>query len=109
MSRAALRRSPNGGKLFDMVEKVGLEDDVVRWGLNTVISESRHRRLVEKVFEMRRIVHEKLMETQSDAVEFYDVNRFSPACNPLPQSSVRGCPGRMTLPWKNITENPRFI
>ena len=99
---------PERGKLFDMVGKVGLADDVIRWGLNTVISKSRHGRLMEKVFEMRRIVHEKLMETKSDAVEFYDVNRFLRHVT-VYRNLLFADAGADDFAVENITENPIFI
>ena len=67
---------PARERLLDMVCKVGVEGDIIRWGLNTVISEQRHHPLMVKIFEMRRVVHERLSASGDDAVEFYDVNRF---------------------------------
>jgi energy-coupling factor transporter ATP-binding protein EcfA2 len=100
--------SPDRGKLLDMVQKVGLGDDIIRWGLNTVISESRYLRLMEKLFEMRRIVHEKLMETQADVVEFYDVNRFLRHVT-LYRNLLFGDAEADDFALENITENPAFM
>ncbi|WP_373500236.1 ATP-binding cassette domain-containing protein [Desulfococcus sp.] len=99
---------PDRGELLDMVQKVGLADDVIRWGLNTVISRGRHHSLMEKIFEMRRIVHEKLLASQADAVEFYDVNRFLRHVT-LYRNLLFGDAAADEFILENITETPRFV
>ncbi|AOY60247.1 MULTISPECIES: ATP-binding cassette domain-containing protein [Desulfococcus] len=105
---AAGSHLPDRSVLLDMVRKVGLGDDVVRWGLNTVITEGRRGRFMEKVFEMRRLVHEKLVESHSDAVEFYDVNQFLRHV-PLFRNLLFGDGGRDGFTLEGITGNRRFM
>ncbi len=67
---------PDPAPLLDMVRQVGLGDDVIRFGLNRMIPPEQHRKLVEKVFDMRLTVHRKLARSHPELVEFYDVDRY---------------------------------
>ena len=78
----ALKRSglmtelPDSPELIDMIDNVGLAEDVIRWGLRTVIPPRQVYPLVDRFLRMRDIVSSELQRQFSNVVEFYDANRF---------------------------------
>jgi len=81
-SCSALQRSgilaklPDSRELITMIENVGLAEDVIRWGLRTVIPPRQAYPLVDKFVRMRDIVSNELRRQFSHVVEFYDANLF---------------------------------
>ncbi|SHO52473.1 ABC transporter ATP-binding protein/permease [Desulfopila aestuarii] len=81
-SCSALQRSgvldelPDSPDLINMIANVGLAEDVIRWGLRTVIPPRQAYPLVDKFLRMRDIVSSELRRQFSHVVEFYDANLF---------------------------------
>ncbi len=81
--------------MIDMVEEVGLSEDVLRWGLRSVIPPDKATRLIGKFLLMRTIIQNELHEEFSKAVEFYDPEKFleySTIATNLTFSSYPGTP-----------------
>ena len=71
-----LSELPDSRALIRIIEEVGLAEDVIRWGLRTVIPPRQALPLVEKFLHMREIVTTRLKGEFSHVVEFYDANGF---------------------------------
>jgi len=71
-----LKKLPTTQDMITMIEDVGLAEDVIRWGLGTVIPPRQAYPLVDKFLRMRDIVANELKSDFSHVVEFYDVNLF---------------------------------
>lgn len=67
---------PDSGELIAMIKDVGLAEDVIRWGLKTVIPPKKAYPLVDKFLRMRDIVVSELQRQFAQVVEFYDANIF---------------------------------
>jgi len=67
---------PSRQEIFEIITEVGLVPDLVRWGLRSTISPQRARPMISSFLKMRKIVRRKMGSDISEAVEFYDVNRF---------------------------------
>ncbi|MGI9537757.1 MAG: ABC transporter transmembrane domain-containing protein [Desulfocapsaceae bacterium] len=67
---------PNRQEIFEIVTEVGLAPDLIRWGLRSTISPLRAEPMISSFIKMREIVRRKMGTDISQAVEFYDVNRF---------------------------------
>lgn len=67
---------PERDDIIEMINNVGLSEDVIRWGLKTVIPPKHAYPLVDKFLRMREIVLEQLREQFTHVVEFYDSNDF---------------------------------
>lgn len=63
-------------KLFEVIRDVGLEDNILTFGFNSVLPSCRVAHLREKILRMRRIIHEELAEEFDELAEFYDGNSF---------------------------------
>ncbi len=59
-----------------MIDEVGLTEDILRMGLNTVLTESRHGGLAEKLVEVRREFQHRWAGELARDVEFFDSNQF---------------------------------
>ncbi len=67
---------PDVNELVEMIRVVGLEDDVLAWGLKSVIPPERAEIFVDKFIQMRKIIRGKLKDDFTRAVEFYDLESF---------------------------------
>jgi len=67
---------PDREDLVDMIREVGLAEDVVRWGLRSVILPKRAEPMMPSFLRMRRIIQNELRSEFSQAVEFYDATVF---------------------------------
>lgn len=86
---------PDSREVIAMVENVGLAEDVIRWGLRTVIPPKKAYPLVDQFLRMREIVNSELFHRFAHVVEFYDANRFleySPLAINITFSSYPGSP-----------------
>jgi len=73
---AVLAELPDSRELITMIENVGLAEDVIRWGLRTVIPPRQAYPLVDKFLRMRDIVANELRRQFGHVVEFYDAGLF---------------------------------
>jgi ABC-type multidrug transport system fused ATPase/permease subunit len=69
-------RLPDDLRLVEAARTVGLGDDLVRFGLDTVVDPDRNPAMTERIFRMRAAVHSRLAAAGKRDVEFFDVNRF---------------------------------
>ncbi len=67
---------PDRRQLIEMVSEVGLTEDVIRWGLQTVIAPETARPLVDKFLRMRDIVQNEFKNRLVNTIEFYDIESF---------------------------------
>ena len=63
-------------RLFQVVRDVGLEDDILRFGFNSVIPRQRVLPLKKTFLRMRQIISGELNREFSRVIEVYDANRF---------------------------------
>ncbi len=91
---------PDSKQLISMIDDVGLAEDVIRWGLKTVIPPKQAYPLVDKFLRMREIVLNEMHQQFTHAVEFYDAGTFlehSPLGINITFSSYPGSPRVDTL------------
>ena len=69
-------RLPDDSLLIETVRTVGLGDDLVRFGLDTVVDPNRNPEMTERIFQMRTAIHSRLAAAGERDVEFFNVNRF---------------------------------
>jgi ABC-type bacteriocin/lantibiotic exporter with double-glycine peptidase domain len=67
---------PDRDEIVDMITEVGLAEDVIRWGLRSVILPKRAEPMMPSFLRMRRIVQNELRNEFAQAVEFYDATLF---------------------------------
>lgn len=67
---------PDREEIIEMVKEVGLAEDIIRWGLRSVIPPKRAEPMISSFMHMRQIIHEELRSEFSQAVEFYNAAEF---------------------------------
>jgi ABC-type multidrug transport system fused ATPase/permease subunit len=72
---------PDRTRLLSLVRDVGLEEDILRLGLNMVPPRERILPLKEKFLHMRSIIQGELKEQFAGIVEFYDPHYFLNYCS----------------------------
>ncbi|HFQ89156.1 MAG TPA: ABC transporter ATP-binding protein [Desulfobulbus sp.] len=63
-------------RMLEVVYDVCLDDDVIRFGFQSVLSREQLEPFREKLLHMRKVITTELRDTFSEVVEFYDVNNF---------------------------------
>ena len=69
-------RLPNRFEIIEMVKEVGLEEDIIRWGLRSIIPPNRAEPMISRFLQMRQIIQEKFRDQFSEAIEFYNATEF---------------------------------
>ncbi|MEE4165889.1 MAG: ATP-binding cassette domain-containing protein, partial [Desulfocapsaceae bacterium] len=67
---------PERQEIIEIVKEVGLAEDVIRWGLRSIIPPERAAPMISSFMNMRRIIQKKLMEEFPHAIEFYNAETF---------------------------------
>jgi len=70
------RELPGREQLFQVSRDVGLEEDLLRFGFNSIIPRERVLPLKQNFLHMRRIIRKELGEHFVGVVEFYDADTF---------------------------------
>ncbi len=63
-------------QIHAVVRAVGLEDDVIRFGLQAILTPDQCAPCREKFLRMRQIVQTSLRDEFAQAIEFYDVDNY---------------------------------
>ncbi len=98
---------PDLQEILHAVASVGLTEDVLRFGLNSVLDPVREQLLGGKIVSLRRQFRDRWSETLQDTIEFFDTDRF------LDYSSVAvniifGYPTEGGRPCELLPARPRF-
>lgn len=67
---------PSRDIILQAVHDVGLDDDIIRFGLQSILTEEQRALFKEKILYMRRIIGTELHDQFSEEIEFYDINNF---------------------------------
>ena len=67
---------PDQDQVFQLLHDVGFAEDVLWFGINTVIPEKQVQKYRNHFLAMRKIVHLELREQFEELIEFYDVSKF---------------------------------
>jgi putative ABC transport system ATP-binding protein len=63
-------------KVLQAIHDVGLADDVMRFGLQTILTPEQGKVFIDKILNMRRIIGTELHDQFAEEIEFYDINNF---------------------------------
>ncbi len=99
---------PDRETIFQIIRDVGLEDDMLRFGFNTVLPSERANPLKQKFLNMRQIIHGELGEQFARIVEFYDPHHFLRYCS-LRDNIIFGESMTGEYDTQNLSSNPVFM
>jgi len=100
--------TPDREVLFQVVRDVGLEDDILRFGFNSVLPRDRVIPLKQKFLEMRQIIHGELGDQFARVVEFYDPQHFLRYCS-LRDNIIFGESMTGEYDTRNLFDNAVFM
>jgi len=98
---------PKRADILKVIEAVGLADDILRIGLNTLIAEGKHPDLATRLVELRKTFHERWGAELRDVVDFFDEDRFLYYAN-IAQNITFGDPRRPEYEVERLAENRTF-
>ncbi len=67
---------PPRKKILQAIHDVGLEEDIMRFGLQAILTREQCGLFKEKVLRMRQIIGTELHDQFAEEIEFYDINNF---------------------------------
>jgi putative ABC transport system ATP-binding protein len=69
-------RLPDREQVLEMIGRVGLSEDILKFGLGTHLDREQHPEFAERVIEIRKTFFQEKGAELSDVVDFFDVARF---------------------------------
>lgn len=100
--------APDSQERLDILEKTGLINDVLGFGLHTVLDVEKHNRLVNRLIEIRQTIHRDHRNELEDNIEFYEPEKFHHWAS-IAENILYGESDEETLKLENLSENKRFI
>jgi ABC-type multidrug transport system fused ATPase/permease subunit len=70
------RQLPDRSQILDVVRQVGLQDDIIRFGLQAVLTLEECKPFRKKFLRMRQIIQTNLRDDFEPAIEFYDASKY---------------------------------
>lgn len=67
---------PDRDRVLSVIRDVGLQDDIIRFGLQAILTPEECRPFRDKFLRMRQIVQTTLREDFEQAIEFYDATQY---------------------------------
>ena len=72
----AVQELPDNTELLEIVEQVGLRDDLLRFGLHATLESTREETMAQAILALRRLLHKEADASIHHLIEAYDVNRY---------------------------------
>ncbi len=67
---------PDRSQFLSVIRQVGLQDDIIRFGLQAVLSPDQCKPFRDKLLRMRQIIQTSLRSDFEHAIEFYDAGSY---------------------------------
>ncbi len=99
---------PDTPRLLEMVREVGFADDVIRFGLDSILQPSQVSDRIDCFFRMRHLVHRELADKLHELVEVFDVNRFMEHIS-IYRNLIFGHFYSGEYQLENLPQNPLFM
>jgi len=106
--RAEEEQRPSLDDIIAVLHQTGLFVDVLRFGLNAILTDAKNEELVNTIVKVRKNFKQEYGEDLADYVEFFDENRY------LYHSSVAenltfGAPNKSEFRDENLSSNNYFL
>jgi putative ABC transport system ATP-binding protein len=94
--------------LLDLLKRVGLEEDVYRFGLSGMVDPAKHPDLADRLIEARTLLHQGLAQGGgAELVEPFDAERYN-AQAAVAENILFGVPTSRALIGRNLAEHGGF-
>ena len=98
---------PDRAQILRVVDEVGLSDDILRFGLNTLLDINAHGVFAEKLINVREEFHSRWRTELAEQVEFFDVEKFLNYTN-VAENITFGHPNREAWELEQLPTNRIF-
>jgi len=98
---------PDRAQILRVVDEVGLSDDILRFGLNTLLDINAHGVFAEKLINVREQFQSRWRTELAEQVEFFDVEKFLNYTN-VAENITFGHPNRETWELEQLPTNKIF-
>jgi putative ABC transport system ATP-binding protein len=96
------------GMLIDLLKRMGLEEDMYRFGLSGTVDPDRYPDLAGRLIEARGLLREKLQAGgMAELVEPFDAERYNIQAT-VAENLLFGVPTSRTLTGRNLAEHKGF-
>jgi putative ABC transport system ATP-binding protein len=96
------------GMLVDLLKRMGLEEDLYRFGLSGAVDPDRYPDLAGRVIEARRLLREKLQDSgMAELVEPFDPDRYNIQAT-VAENLLFGVPTSRALTGRNLADHRGF-
>ena len=99
---------PSLDDIIAVLHQIGLFVDVLRFGLNTLLTAETHADLVKEIIRVRRKFQEKHGEKLSDYVEFFDENAYL-FHSSIAENLTFGAANRGDFAYTELSRNDYFL
>jgi len=98
---------PNRDDIISVLQQTGIFLDVLRFGLNTILVNDKHRELVDAVIRIRKNFQAEFGEALADYVEFYHQDRYLYHSS-VAENLIFGSPNKDAFNQENLTTSDYF-
>jgi ABC-type multidrug transport system fused ATPase/permease subunit len=107
-SRKAGKELPSLDDVIAVLHQTGIFADVLRFGLNAILTQDRNKELVEIIIRVRKNFQRDYGEELADYVEFYDEDRYL-YYSSVAENLTFGAPNKDAYTDANLSKNEYFL
>jgi len=99
---------PSLDDIIAVLHQTGIFVDVLRFGLNAILTHDQHEELVQAIIRIRKNFQKDYGEELADYVEFFDENRYL-YYSSVVENLIFGAPNRAEFAGENLVRNSYFL
>ena len=102
------KERPSLDDVIAVLHQTGIFADVLRFGLNAILTHDRNKELVEVIIRVRKNFQRDFGEELADYVEFFDENKYL-YYSSVAENLTFGAPNKDAFADKNLSKNEYFL
>ncbi len=106
--RAEEEQRPTLDDIIAVLHQTGLFVDVLRFGLNAILTPDKNEELVDTIVKVRKNFQQDYGEDLADYVEFFDEDRYL-YYSSVVENLTFGAPNKSEFSDENLSKNPYFL
>jgi len=99
---------PSLDDIIAVLHQTGIFADVLRFGLNAILTHDRHEALINAIIRIRKKFQQEYGEELADYVEFFDENRYL-YYSSVAENLTFGAPNKPEFAGENLSKNSYFL
>jgi ABC-type multidrug transport system fused ATPase/permease subunit len=99
---------PSLDDIIAILHQTGIFVDVLRFGLNAILTHDQHQELVKAIIRIRKNFQQDYGDELADYVEFFDENQYL-YYSSVAENLIFGAPNKPEFTGENLTKNKYFL